>query len=123
MKLNHLDLPVPDVAATAAFFQQYFGFHRHDNRGDGSMAILVGEGGFVLILNRLGEGDTGAYPKSFHVGFLLDSDDAVREVHASLSGGPPAEPPGPMSHSYGAFVFFCRAPGNILIEVSHRPQA
>ena len=122
MQLNHLDLPVPDVAATAAFFQQYFGFHLRESRGNNGMAILTGEGGFVLVLTRLRAEGADTFPDTFHIGFLLDSDDAVRKVHAGLAESEAAAELSPVNHMRGAFLFFCRAPGNILIEVSHRPK-
>jgi catechol 2,3-dioxygenase-like lactoylglutathione lyase family enzyme len=52
MQLNHLDLPVPDVAATAAFFTDHLGFTLLDMRGNAGLAVLQGDGGFVLVLTR-----------------------------------------------------------------------
>lgn len=122
MQLNHLDLPVPDVAATAAFFERHCGFRLRESRGNNGMAILVGEGGFVLVLTRLRAEGADVFPDTFHIGFLLDSEDAVRKVHAGLAETAAATELSPMNHMRGAFLFFCRAPGDILIEVSHRPK-
>jgi catechol 2,3-dioxygenase-like lactoylglutathione lyase family enzyme len=121
MKLNHMDLPVPDVAATAAFFARHFSFRLQERRGDKDFAILVGESGFVLILSRRGADGASAFPQDFHIGFLLDSDEAVHAAHAGVAAGGLAAELGAVNRAYGALMFFCRAPGNILIEVSHRP--
>ena len=116
MQLNHLDLCVPDVAATAQFFTDGFGFRLLERRGRDGMAILAGEGGFVLVLTRNAE---PVYPKTFHIGFLQGSAEAVDAAHARLSAAGIEVPPVP-STMHGAYLFYCKAPGGILIEISHR---
>ena len=51
MQLNHIDLPVPDVAAATAFFVDGFGFTLAEQRGKDGMAILT-RPGMVLVLTR-----------------------------------------------------------------------
>lgn len=116
MHLNHLDLSVPDVSAAAAFFVDAFGFTIVDERGNGGMTILTGDGPFVLVLTRCAG---PAYPKSFHIGFLQPSADALMAAYARLSaaGVDIAEPPKEM---HGALLFYCRVPGGILVEVAYR---
>jgi hypothetical protein len=81
------------------------------------MAILRGEGGFVVVLNQP-EGPV-VYPPGFHIGFLQSSDAAVHAVYQRLAeAGLPL--PAPPSVSYGALAFYAEAPGGLLIEVSHR---
>jgi catechol 2,3-dioxygenase-like lactoylglutathione lyase family enzyme len=112
MRLNHLDLPVPDLPAATRYFTQGFGF---DLLRDGAdMAILRGEDGFILVLNR-GE---GRYPDGFHIGFLQPSDDAVHAAHARLIDAGIAAPAPEVR--YGCLQFWCAAPGGVTIEVSHR---
>jgi catechol 2,3-dioxygenase-like lactoylglutathione lyase family enzyme len=41
MQLNHLDLPVPDVAATAAFFTTHFDFRLRETRGNNGILVEV----------------------------------------------------------------------------------
>lgn len=53
MHLNHLDLCVPDVAATAAFFVRHFGFRQLAMRGQGRLAVLEDQAGFVLVLSNV----------------------------------------------------------------------
>jgi catechol 2,3-dioxygenase-like lactoylglutathione lyase family enzyme len=116
MKLNHIDLPVSDLGAAADYFQRGFGFERMQAPADG-MAILRGEGGFALILQQA---DKVAYPPGFHIGFLQPSDDAVHAAYRRLADAGLPLPPAP-AVSYGCLSFWCRAPGGILVEVSHRP--
>jgi len=116
MKLNHIDLPVTDLEAAADYFQRGFGFTRVRAPAEG-MAILRAEDGFALILQQA---ENVEYPASFHIGFLQASDEAVHAVYQRLSDAGLPMPPAP-AVSYGCLAFWCRAPGGILIEVSHRP--
>lgn len=80
MKLNHLDLHVQDVIATAAFFQRYFGLAIRSNPQSSALVILTDESGFVLVLQRAKSAER--YPEGFHVGFLLDDVPSVLALHA-----------------------------------------
>jgi catechol 2,3-dioxygenase-like lactoylglutathione lyase family enzyme len=119
MHLNHLDLPVPDVAATAAFFTSHFGFRLCETRGNNGFALLLGTGGFTLVLTRRRAEGAQDYPDNFHVGFLVESDAAVHALHARLRAAGMADLP-PISVQRGATLFYVHAPGGILVEVSHR---
>ncbi len=115
MKLNHIDLPVTELEAVAAYFERGFGFERVPAPAEG-MAILRGEDGFALILQQAKHVD---YPPGFHIGFLQPSDEAVHAAYQRLSAAGLPLPPAPAT-SYGCLAFWCQAPGGILIEVSHR---
>ena len=118
MQLNHLDLSVPDVAAAASFFESAFDFTLLQTKGRDGMAILRGSAGFTLVLTRAVE---PCYPKTFHIGFLQDSEQAVHNAHARVTaaGVAVANPPALMRDSFG---FYCHVPGgSILVEVSYRP--
>jgi catechol 2,3-dioxygenase-like lactoylglutathione lyase family enzyme len=113
MQLNHIDLPVPDVAAAARFFIDGFGFARVGPDRPG-MAILTVPG-MSLVLN---EASKPVYPDSFHIGFLQPSEEAVHAVHQRLlAAGIDAPAPSVM---HGSLVMFCRAPGGVAVEVSYR---
>ncbi len=115
MRLNHLDLAVPDVAATADFFVRGCGFTPRFTRGANEMAVLQAEDGFVLVLTVTVDPH---YPDGFHIGFLQPSDDAVHAAHASLrDAGFDAPLP---AVAYGCLQFWVRAPGGIVVEISHR---
>lgn len=118
MRLNHLDLPVPDIAATREFFEKWFGFTHVRTLGRDGLAILRDEGGLLLVLSRRPRVGPQGFPETFHIGFHLDAPDAVRELHERLTaGGYSIAPP---SQQRGAFSFYLYAPGEIMIEVACR---
>ena len=131
MQLNHLDLPVPDVAATAAFFTTHFDFRLCETRGNNGFALLLGDGGFALVLTRrraeethdaLGKLVARVDREREHVGFLVDSEAAVHAIHARLRADDVPDLP-PVSFQRGATLFYVQAPGGVLVEVSHRYPA
>jgi catechol 2,3-dioxygenase-like lactoylglutathione lyase family enzyme len=117
MHLNHLDLQVPDVPSTAAFFEQHFAFTILGNRTSPAIILLRGEDGFSLVLQRL-HGEHLAYPDGFHIGFLVDDVAAVEDRHALLVASGAA--PGPVTTNHRGTMFYLHAPGGILVEVSCR---
>ena len=80
MNLNHLDLQVFDVQASARFFERYFGLALRSNAGSPALAFLTDPSGFVLVLQRAKSEQP--YPEGFHLGFLVDGVDQVRQLHA-----------------------------------------
>lgn len=119
MRLNHLDLPVPDIAEARAFFERWLGFRHLQTLGDNGLSILRDDAGLVLVLSRLQRGGAQAFPQGFHIGFHLADEAAVTALHAALAAaGLAGEPP---VHQRGAFAFYFDAPGGILVEIAHRP--
>jgi catechol 2,3-dioxygenase-like lactoylglutathione lyase family enzyme len=115
MLLNHLDLQVHDVQATALFFERYFGFTLQTNRTSPAIAVLGGDGGFVLVLQR--RKDESPYPEGFHLGFLLGDVASVLAFHArAVADGLPVS--GVDTNSRGTMVY-CRHDG-VVVEVSCR---
>lgn len=116
-RLNHANLPVSDVQALRDFFVQQFEFTVLSTRGDNGFAVLRGTDGFILNIMRDTKGS--GFPEGFHVGFFLDTPDAVRAKHAQLTSAELA--PGPVEEltrgGWKSLTFYCRAPNNILIEV------
>ncbi|AUX34396.1 MULTISPECIES: VOC family protein [Sorangium] len=119
MHLNHLDLCVPDVRETSEFFERFFGFRCQREKGRDALAILQDEAGFTLVISRLRAGDPTSYPAQFHVGFLLESEAAVQEAYDRMREAN-AENVSPLRDVRGGPVFYTRAPGGVLVEVSHR---
>jgi catechol 2,3-dioxygenase-like lactoylglutathione lyase family enzyme len=120
MRLNHLDLPVPDVAETRRFFEQWFGFKLERTLGQDGLSILRDEGGLLLVLSRRLRRGSQEFPETFHIGFYLQSVDAVQMLYQQLSdAGVAAEPP---TERRGAFSFYVAAPGGVLVEIAHRPN-
>ncbi|KYF78901.1 VOC family protein [Sorangium sp. So ce388] len=118
MHLNHLDLCVPNVRETSEFFERFFGFRCQREKGRDALAILQDEAGFTLVISRLRAEDPTSYPAQFHVGFLLESEAAVHEAHERMKEG--SADISPVREVRGGPAFYTRAPGGVLVEVSHR---
>ncbi len=118
MKLNHINLPVKDVAATRDFLTKNFGMETVMERGKNALAMLRDEGGMVLILSHFDKDKTAeaAYHKDFHVGFFVDTPEEVDAAHARLTrNGIDVVPPKRMQGRYG---FYLLAPGGFELEVA-----
>jgi lactoylglutathione lyase len=121
MRLNHVNLTVPDVQETREFFETYFGLRCVTVKGRDALAVLVDESGFVLTLNNFENVAEVAYPGAFHIGFMQESRERVDEIHEHLkSGGFDVKPP---REFHGAWTFYLRAPGDFLVEVGHQHKA
>ena len=83
MALNHLNLTVPNVPQTRAFFEKYFGF-RCVAEPESGLIVLVDESGFILTLNNFDKAGEVVYPGAFHVGFRRDSREQVDTIHQRL---------------------------------------
>ena len=112
MRLNHLNLTVPDVPRTRAFFETYFGLRCVVELGRGCVAVLVDESGFVLTLNNFDKDAEVEYPGAFHIGFMQESRERVNEIYERLKAdGFEVKPP---QQFHGAWTFYFRAPGGFL---------
>ncbi|QSQ19500.1 VOC family protein [Pyxidicoccus parkwayensis] len=120
MKLNHLDLQVPDVQRTAQFFERYFDFEHTSNRASPAIAILSDRAGLVLVLQKL-KNPEQAYPDGFHIGFFVDSEDQVMGLHARAKEDG-LEVSDVIRNNRGTMVY-CQLPGGILAEVNCRPHS
>lgn len=119
MNLNHLNLCVPDVAEARHFFESHFGFRCVDTKGNDVLSVLHGDGGFILVLSNLNKDAAPVYPKDFHIGFVLDNADDVQQVYERLQLAGVELPHAPREMR-GSFIFYCYAPGAVLLEVSCR---
>jgi catechol 2,3-dioxygenase-like lactoylglutathione lyase family enzyme len=120
--LNHLDLYVPDVAATRDFFVRHFGFRHQDTRGADRLAVLHDDAGLELVISKpisqLGGAEQVALGlTTYHIGFRLPSVQKVDEVFGCLQAGSEREMD-PPKKIRGRYLFYCLAPGNILVEVA-----
>ncbi|MBW7475496.1 VOC family protein [Paenibacillus oenotherae] len=110
MKMNHLNLTVNDVQAAREFLEKYFDLQTRHTRGN-SFAVLFDDNGLVLTLMK---GAEVSYPKTFHIGFIQDSEERVNEINQRLKDdGYPVEPP---QRSHG-WTFYVEAPGGFTVEV------
>ena len=115
MQFNHIDLGVTDVVAAAAFFD----FTLDHIMVNGSRAILDGATGESLVLTH--QPGPLTYPKNFHIGFLVETEQAVQTKHTELDQAA-IEGLSPIRRLRGSLLFYCQAPGAVLIEVAHRPN-
>jgi catechol 2,3-dioxygenase-like lactoylglutathione lyase family enzyme len=125
MRLNHLDLHVPDVAAARDFFVDIFGLTVVETRGQDGLAILNDDAGLELILSRPVEKFGGADNlmagvNTYHVGFILPERDQVDAVYQRLvaAGHEAWHEPRAIR---GGWLFYAMGPGRILVEVGWRP--
>lgn len=112
MKLNHLNLAVTDVRAAGAFLETYFGLRNvGEHAGMAFLSDEDGEHGFVLTLSKA---KIVAYPATSHIGFFIDSEEIVNDIHRRLKadGFDVAAPQ--RRHAYG---FYVEAPGGFTVEL------
>ncbi len=81
MDLNHLNLRVRDAAACRDFYEAHLGF-RPAFEAEGGFFVR-NDAGFLLALVPAERHQ--ALPEGFHIGFGLDTADAVLALHASLT--------------------------------------
>ena len=125
MRMNHLDLYVPDVQATTAFLTRYFGLTLIAMRGEGGLAILNDESGMEIVIShpieKLGGVDQATLGRdTYHIGFMLPERGDVDRLWQALHDGG-AELAGKPKAMRGGWLFYCTAPGRVLIEVGWRP--
>lgn len=118
MKLNHIDLQVLDVQAAVLFFERCLGFSLQTSRTSPAIAILDDGDGFVLVLQRTQDGALPAYPEGFHIGCLVDTVEQVHAFHAkaTLEGLAPSD----VQRDNRGTRTYCKAPSDLLVEVSCR---
>jgi catechol 2,3-dioxygenase-like lactoylglutathione lyase family enzyme len=117
MNLNHLDLPVTDVAAARSFFERHFGFRCVAAREE--LAVLLDGAGFTLTLSRLPSDESPRFPTGFHIGFNLATEADLLAAHERLSRAG-VEIVRPLARFGPALTFQCSGPGAIAVELSWR---
>ena len=82
--MNHLGLPVRNVARSQAFYESYFGFDPATaQRYDDGTVIVRNADGFDLALHAVDE--VGRVPAFLHFGFWLPDPDRVRSQRDRLA--------------------------------------
>jgi catechol 2,3-dioxygenase-like lactoylglutathione lyase family enzyme len=115
MKLNHIDLQVSDVSRARRFFEDNFGFRCTFQRRE-ELAIMEDDDGLAFGVSNLFNSPPPAYPRDFHIGFILATEDDVRATHARLKGaGVPMRTE--LSRGGPNLYFMCAGPDDIGIEV------
>ena len=119
MRLNHVNLPVEVLDEAQDFFARFFGFGLIERKGD-AVAVTEDGHGFTLVLSgarAFGIEVPIRYPKGFHVGFVLETQELVDQTHERLAaaGADIGRGPRRMRDSY---AFYFEALNGILFEVS-----
>ena len=122
MQFKHTNLATPDVSATAAFFQRFFGFTMADQRGEG-LAVMHDQDNFVLTLMKRKKSDPDRYPQMFHIGFYVESPELVNAKHAELSKAGLAPGEVEVTNRQGdVTTFYCTCPGGIMVNSPTSPE-
>ncbi|MEO8243126.1 MAG: VOC family protein [bacterium] len=116
MYLNHLNIPVSDVPAAAAFLSSHFAM-RSLGQPSPKFALLGDDAGMVLALSNFSGAGTSALPPAFHIGFIMASRSEVDAMHQRLTAAGHASP-GPRKF-HGSWTFYTPAPGGFTVEVQH----
>jgi len=116
MKLNHMNLVVPDVVTAAHFFEKHFGF-RIDKLMRDLIAVLTGSDGFVLVISHFPNTASFEYPSDFHIGFYQETQEQVMALFESLKADGLALEQAP-KNIRDRFGFYFYMPGKILVEVT-----
>ncbi len=117
MTLNHLSFPSRDVVATAAFFERQLGC----TVTPFGTSRLAKRPGFDIVIEDAST-RTVDWPENFHLGFELDTVDAVREAHRRFAADGVTMKSDVFHHPRGS-RFFCEAPGGLLFEINTRSDA
>lgn len=119
MTINHLNLPVSNVAEAITFFESHFDFKCLETKGDNMIAVLRNPADFTLVLmsSKMNRNENAAYPDAFHIGFILDSSEKVHETFSKLKadGIQLEREPQKIRDSFGFYFYF----GELFIEVAH----
>ena len=118
--LNHINLPVADVASLRDFFVQHFGFAPLPGAPNSPLAVLRGTDGFVLNIMPRHADDPGGFPRDFHIGFLFPTPEEVHATYARLvSAGVRSSDVTEMNRrGVRSSTLYCFAPNDVMVEVS-----
>jgi len=115
MRLRHIDLQVSAVDAAREFFETCFGLQCTCQRQK-QIAFFADETGFEFTISNLFDSPSPKYPVDFHMGFILDHTNQVREVYDRLHKAGVR-----MKLDLGVqgpnLVFQCTGPDSIPVEV------
>ena len=117
MRMNHINLSVPNFQETRDFFEKYFGLKFFGAQNQ-KIAVALDENDCLIALNSFGPGQAANYPAAFHVGFNLPSRDDVDTLHERLAAD--GYKVGRRTEFHGAWTFYMEAPGSFTVEIFHQ---
>jgi lactoylglutathione lyase len=114
MKLNHVNLAVPDPHAARRFFETYFDLVCVEGTSDDDTFLAMHDGqGFMLSLMKCKPGAT--YPQTFHIGFLGQGIAHITQLYERLlKDGFDIYPPG----HYRKDELYINTPFGVVVQVS-----
>jgi catechol 2,3-dioxygenase-like lactoylglutathione lyase family enzyme len=118
--LNHLDLPVSDVPAVAAFLVDHFDLVPVSRIDSPAIAILDDGHGFTLVLQRRKQPEE-VFPSGLHIGFIK-SDPAEVIAHRARLAAAGLSVSEVETNARGVQCY-CRGPSELLVEVSCRSRS
>lgn len=118
MRMNHINLSVPDIQETRAFLEKYFGLTFSGPPTTTKIVVAVDESDSIIALSNFSNSDSYSYPAAFHVGFNLPSRADVDAIHEQLTTD--GYKVGRRTEFHGAWTFYFDAPGGFIIEVLHQ---
>jgi lactoylglutathione lyase len=119
MKLNHIGFAVSEVPATVEMLETYFDLVRApDTPISSKMAFLLDKNGSLITMFKT---DDAFYPEIFHIGFMQDTVDQVKEIHKKITAG--GYNPEEIREEHGRMTFYFKAPGGFMVEVNSLIEA
>ena len=121
MNLNHINIPVDDVAANRDFFKKYFDMTTVFEVGKPTLTGtgLADKAGTLFNITHFDETETEpiVYHHDFHIGFFVDTDEEVDAIYARLAAGGLVIAEAPKKE-FGRYTFYVKAPGGFDVEVA-----
>jgi catechol 2,3-dioxygenase-like lactoylglutathione lyase family enzyme len=117
MKFNHISFPSRDVAATAAFFEQYLDC---TSASFGTSKILKRHD-FDIVIEDASDRPVD-WPGNFHIGFEVPTAADVDSLYQQFREGGAALATGILRHERGS-RFFAAIPGGVHVEINTREDA
>ncbi|MBB5647017.1 VOC family protein [Pedobacter cryoconitis] len=119
MKINHIGFAVTEVPATVELLETYFGMERAPQTPVSSkMAFLLDKNGSLITFFKA---DDAFYPQIFHIGFMQETVEQVKELHEKITAG--GYNPEEIREEHGRLTFYFMAPGGFMIEVNSLIEA
>jgi len=117
--LNHLDLPVSDVPAVAAFLVDHFGFQPRTKLDSPAIVILDDGHGFTFVLQRRKD-SIERFPAGMHIGFIVEEPAGVH-AHRERLAAAGVRISEVQTNARGVQCY-CTGPSELVVEVSCRKK-
>ncbi|MGY0037520.1 VOC family protein [Pedobacter sp. NJ-S-72] len=99
--------------------ETYFGLVRAPGIPISSkMAFLLDENGSLITMFKT---DDALYPEIFHIGFMQETIDQLKEIHKKITAG--GYNPEEIREEHGRMTFYFKAPGGFMVEVNSLIEA